>query len=333
MNNRVNHHIEPELLVRFLSGEADRRERQQINQWINADRRNLKYFEELTTIWNASEKSGDFDATFLKQDWKKVREKIGAAKRAKHEPIRQRSFVFQIVRIAAIFICIVGFYFLFQGIYNRWPAKEIAVTSVFEIKTVDLPDGSRVYLNSNSKLTYPQKFATHAREVTLDGEAFFEVAKDENIPFLIKAGPAFTEVVGTSFNISTRKNIIVVTVLTGKILLYKDKAEPITLTVGQQGTYSDKGLKKNVNEDINFLSWKTNVLTFKNTPLSQVVRDLGRHYNKHIEIATDALEECTLTSTYQQQSLDEILNELKIVFSIQIEETNRTLIIKGEGCR
>jgi transmembrane sensor len=330
MNSSFNH-IDPELLVRFLSGEANAQERQTVNHWLDADVKNKTYFKELSTIWNASASSGTFRTDWVKEDWNKVRQRIDDVRtKETNKPAKQRSLVYTLTRIAASVIFCIGIYFVLQHLDTGVTVKE--VIAVDGVKTLNLPDGSKVYLNSSAKLTYPEIFDTEAREVTLDGEAFFEIFRDAQKPFLIKTRNLTTEVVGTSFNIKSDINSIVVTVVTGKVKLYEDRYSSIAMTAGEQGSYSANVLKRKVNDDLNFMSWKSNTLIFKSTPLSRVIHDLNRHYGKRIKLASDNLTKCTLTSLYQNQTLEEILQELSVVFSIEIEEINGEIIIKGKGC-
>ncbi|MEJ7644780.1 MAG: FecR domain-containing protein [Chryseolinea sp.] len=324
--------IEPELLVRFLSGETNHEEQNQVKQWIEADHQNKKYFEELSAIWKASAAAADFDAAFLKNDWKKIHERINTKVARSRKQGLQRSLFYNLARVAAVLMISFGLYLLTQKIYKPFPTKELVAESSAGKKIFTLPDGTTVFLNANSKLTYTEKFNDRQRAVTLEGEAFFEVTPNPQKPFHIKTGAVTTEVVGTSFNINTKTKNIVVTVVTGKVLFYKNKADAITMTVGEQGIYSDKGLEKTANSDLNFLSWKTNILIFKNTSLTKVVEDLNRHYGSHVQIASRVLESCTLTSTFQHQTLEQILQELEVVFAIELERDGAIIMLQGKGC-
>jgi transmembrane sensor len=329
--NNASSHIDPELLIRSLSGETDAQEEQVIKQWLDADVKNKTYFDQLSILWEASASSGDFNAKWLKEDWIKVRSNIhpvSANEVAK--PTKTRSLVYTLSKIAAVIILCAGVYFFAQQWTGDRSLKEAVAFS--GVKTLVLSDGSKIFLNANAKVKYPETFDERKREISLEGEAFFEISKDPNKPFLIKTGKTITEVVGTSFNINGSKDSVIVTVLTGKVMLYEHRSAAIAMMPGEQGIYSDKGLKMKINDDPNFLSWKTNLLTFKNTPLSIVIRDLNRHYGAQIKLSSGALTNCTLTSSYDHQTLEEILQELVVVFSFEIEKINNQIIIKGKGC-
>lgn len=333
MNTEMNNspgHIDPELLVRFLSEECTEQERQAVDRWLEAAPENRTYFKELSTLWNTSESPGSFQKEWLKEDWRKVHSRIDEIRiKTPNKVAKQRSLVYTLVRLAAVIVLGIGIYFFARQLSSETPVQEMIASA--GIKTLTLPDGSKVSLNTNAKLTYPETFDTENREVTLQGEAFFEITPDPKKTFLIRTNNVTTEVVGTSFSVNSNISRVVVTVVTGKVMLYEDRHSAVAMVAGEQGTYSDKVLEKRINTDLNFLSWKTNILTFQNTPLTKVVDDLNRHYGQHIQI-TDTLEHCTLTSTFQHQTLEEILRELQVLFSIEIDRSGDTVILKGKGC-
>jgi transmembrane sensor len=337
MNSPLNQHTDPELLVRYLSGDANEREINEVQQWINADEQYKEYVDQMTLLWKASKDAKDFAAIDIKRDWEKVIDRIRDSDNITNITThpKQKSTWYHLVKAAAVIIIAVGLYFALPIPTRKWaePTKIVTVVSHSE---VTLPDGSKVYLNKNSRLTYPDKLNGQTREVALEGEAFFEVTKDEARPFLIRSGQAITEVVGTSFNVnSADSGKVVVTVVTGKILLYDEtnSAKKITMTPGEVGKFGKgRDLVKTTNRDSNFLSWKTGVLIFHNTKLSLVIKDLNRHYNQHLELASMALDNCTLTSTFQHQTIEEVLAEIRLVLPIQAQKIGNAIIITGKGC-
>lgn len=155
--------------------------------------------------------------------------------------------------------------------------------------SISLPDGSKVYLNRNSELTYSKNFGKHRRDVNLSGEAFFEIAPDPSKPFIIDAGNAKVKVVGTSFNVITKnhESAVEVYVKTGKVLISDNSGSQILqLDPGYVGTMNSKISEKKINSDLNYLSWRTNYLDYSGQKLSIVFNDLKRVYNMEI-IADD----------------------------------------------
>ena len=156
---------------------------------------------------------------------------------------------------------------------------------------VSLPDGSKIYMNRNSEFSYRKNFGKHGRDVKLTGEAFFEISPDVSKPFIIDAGKAKVKVVGTSFNVITNNTESAVEVLveTGKVLLSDNSgSQTIQLDPGFVGTMNSKTSAKSLNNNPNYLSWKTRHLVYSGQKLSVVFNDLKRVYNMDI-VADDPL--------------------------------------------
>lgn len=337
MSGSSNQHIDQELLVRFLSGDASEQEINKVRHWIMADERNKEYVDQMSMLWEAGQGAKDFASVNTREDWKKIKKRIDDADNTRKitpQP-RRGNIVYQVVRTAAVITILISAYIAWPILTGHWTDKTTVITSG-NPSQVTLPDGSKVYLNKNSHLTYAKNFAGGAREVELVGEAFFEVKKNDVKPFLIKSGEAVTEVVGTSFNVNgVVPNNVIVTVLTGKVFLYNtgDSANKIAIDPGKQGRFKKgEGLTSMANQDVNFLSWKTGELVFHNTSLPQVIYDLNRHYGQHIELASPALENCTLTSAFRQQKIAKVLEEMQLVLPIRIQKKGDTISITGEGC-
>ena len=333
MDHSFHPDIDPELLVRFLSGEASGQEVHQVNQWIAADPRNEAYVDEFTLLWAAAARPQASEPIPVEEDLRKVMTRIDrqTASSPRVRPLHKSMPVY--LKIAASVALLVFSYFLIQNFAGTHAPDKVHIATV--PSRVVLPDGSVVFQNKGSQITYPETMDGDTREVTLVGEAYFEVVKDQARPFRIRAGQTITQVVGTSFNVSGSQDTVVVTVLTGKVMLmHKDQAKSMALTPGEQGTYSAaQGLNKVENNDVNFLSWKTGVLTFNNTPLAQVVHDLSRHFGRRIALEHAAVNTCTWTSVHSGQTFDEILNELEVTLSIRVTKADDRIVISTDGCR
>ena len=196
------------------------------------------------------------------------------------------------IRVAAMALLILGIgsvtiYMNNSGYFSK---KISAATSIDEKNiVVNLPDGSKISLNRNSVLTYRDNFGKKNRNVKLTGEAFFEIAPDASMPFIIDAGKANVKVVGTSFNVITNntESEVEVYVKTGKVILSdKSGSQSIALEPGFVGKMDSKISGKTLNEDPNYLSWNTGLLVYAGQKLDVVFNDLKRVYNMDI-IADD----------------------------------------------
>ena len=191
-------------------------------------------------------------------------------------------------------------------------------------KEILLEDGSIVYLNANATLHYPEKFSANQREVTLQGEAFFEIAKDASRPFRIHTNHSEVEVLGTSFNIDTEKNQTEVNVATGKVRvksLFENKS--VDLTPNQSVLVNKEELNVFPTKSKNYLSWKTGAFHFEEATLNQVVEELNPYYNNKITLITNNAD-CVLNSSFNQLELREVIEIIQLNCGIQMKKNNES---------
>ena len=330
--------VSQELIIRFLSGEASPEEVDQVNTWLYQDVKNREYIDQLRILWQSSENIKDLASISLEEDWEKVKLAIKrkTPQAAPHGRRPVTRMMYQLVRITAVITVLVAGYLIWPELFRYFREDTTTIIADGNITNVTLPDGSRVYLNKKSHLTYAKDFGVSNREVRLTGEAFFEVMKDEGTPFLVTTGHTVTRVAGTSFNVKgMHSSQVVVTVASGRVFFYNE-ADPATKLVMEQrdrGVWNEvKGLTKTVNEDVNFLSWKTGELVFDGASLSRVIHDLSRHYDQPIRPGSGDLEKCTLTTTFRHQKIEEVLEEMELALPVRIIKKKDTIIIEGEGC-
>jgi transmembrane sensor len=290
------------------------------------------------------EKSSHADVT--QEIWSSIQNKIKDEREAQ-KTFYTRSAFQKSVRISLVMILVLT---VFSGIYfsgyfttRQWLTVS---TKPGEKLILTLPDGSVAYLNSASSISYPEKFHSIQREVTLNGEAFFEVSKDEQKPFSIRTGHVTTKVLGTSFNISAFQNQkISVTVATGKVEVSTDKEiidsnknttyTRTIITPGQQALY-DPAFKKLSTKEVNiepYLAWKNNTLQFDNTSLNEAADILQRWYNVTIEFENESLKHCQLNGQYKDQSFIHVLESIQYMYNIEYTlQSDRHVVLRGKGC-
>jgi transmembrane sensor len=196
--------------------------------------------------------------------------------------------------------------------------------------SVTLPDGSQVVLRKGATLSYPKAFGSGKREVALTGEAFFEVQHDATHPFRIQTVRASLEVLGTSFTINTSDKQDELVVSTGKVLFTNKAGDKHIILPQQYSKLDDKGFEIKPLNDPNLLSWKTGQLKFDNTPIDQVARALSNHYNLNIVADSALLKQPkiqTITASFNQQSIEAVLEEIKLLVNISNRKQNDTIIL------
>jgi len=210
----------------------------------------------------------------------------------------------------------------------------LAVETGTEI--IELQDGSHVTLNSGSSIRYTKRKSLSYREVKLSGEAFFEVSRDTSRPFIIDAGPAQIEVLGTSFNVNAYPDSeeVEVTVRSGLVSMKaKDAADhQIVLNKGNSGVYKkeEKALNLILEGNTNAVAWKTRLLEFSDTPINEVIDVLKHTYQADIKLQDPGLSEYTITVSFNNQDLDAVLEVLASTLDLTIETDGAQIIIDTE---
>lgn len=332
MSEPINDRIQ-ELITRVLTGEATAEEQQSLQEWMAASPENAAQFATFRKTWLAANdhyireqlKSVDVNA-----EWNRFTQAVGGSSERKLNQSSGRSWL----RIAAAIVLILGAGAVFFYYANQ--SSVLTVQTAMQTKEVTLPDGSRVSLNQNSSLSYPEKFG-EAREVTLQGEAFFDVERDPQKPFIIHAGEAQVEVLGTSFNVRAypQQQKIEVVVATGSVKLSVPPLnKEVKLNPGDRGVYavSSSEVTAATNENANFLSWKTRRIVFEESDLKTVVETLNAVYGANISVAVDVPSTCAVTVTFDNQLLDAVLNVLENTLGLTYRRTGNRIEIVKVGC-
>jgi transmembrane sensor len=324
--------MDDDLLIKFLRGELTGEDSEAIRISIETDPSKREYLEQMEKIWMLSGSIKDFQRIDTASDWKSIHERFGFSPPSAEPSVfhKNRRLAFPIVRVAALILLLFvsGFmiyYFTGNGAISR--TKWTSLAAPDHMEEITLPDGSMVSLNAGSSLTYPVEFMGRKRTVKLNGEAFFEVARNENKTFIIHVSDMATvEVLGTSFNLRADpgKKKVLLNVLSGKVSFFPKgkRGQAIVLSRDEHAEYHNGKIHQQVSQDLNFLSWKTRILAFENTPLPQVLEQLGRHYHKEFIIRDTGVDTLALTGTYKNQELNEVLEEIGLVLDLEIMETD-----------
>ena len=255
-------------MARYMAGEMEMKEEIDFRENVEKDgilNKELNLMEKSWTYINEQASPGDGNPG---RAWAKLHDRLeadglleeshAAPGRRSHRPA---------LRIAAsvLLLLAIGIPTLWYGINrNNNASSELMQFSEKGVKTVDLPDGSRVFLNEGSEIHYPENFKQD-RRVNLDGEAFFEVMSDPVNPFNVRSGKVIVSVLGTSFNVKEggQQEDVEVFVESGKVKMAMDNSnEFITLETGDVGVAEASTLSRSKQSDPNYISWKTKDFKF-----------------------------------------------------------------------
>ena len=236
------------------------------------------------------------------------------------------------LRIAAVLILGIGIvWFLFRSQYDT-SERRITTTSQ-EQKKITLPDGTLVWLNGMTELKYDDAFDHDKREVYLKGEAYFEVVRNSSKPFVVSTQKVKTEVLGTSFSLRNypQEKAIELNVITGKVIFGKTKK--IEVRNGTQVYFNTfKDSIETLEASPNAIAWKTKEVIFEDALMSNVIRDLERYYNTHLEIETPGLLNCHFKGSFKNPQLEDILKVIGYSLNIEYSLKNGTYFLQGQNC-
>jgi len=313
-------------IAKHLRKDASPEEREQLRLWIAESEENRKLYKQILKTW----KLQDALAFHPKKEeaWRQLEHKLDLQDVAKG----RRIFLRRTMQFAAVILVLLGIGILFQPTDFLFGEKMLALHTTTEQQSVVLADGTEVFLNRNSDLTYPVSFDGDKRQVILKGEAFFKVARNPEKPFIIKTAQTKTKILGTSFNLRAYayESSETLSVVTGKVAFssLRGKAEVI-LTPKQVGAYSldDGKMSKQALKDPNVMAWLDKVFVFNDQSLESIVRSLSRAYGVSIEIQNSSLAKEHLSTSFNALSLDDVLSILSQTLDFEYSRVDSENII------
>lgn len=202
---------------------------------------------------------------------------------------------------------------------------------------ITLSDGTRIWLNADTKISYPEVFAEDKREVYLTGEAFFSVASNAEKPFYIHLNKAAIRVIGTSFNVKAYSNeeSIQTSVVSGKVAFMSRTTNPkahrdsVLLIKNNKVIYSPStgDMRTQTTNALDDREWINGKLIYKSETLEAITRQLERNFGKKVTIKDPKVGQYRFTGTFEESSLDEIMHYLSMTRSFKYEITEKTLVI------
>jgi transmembrane sensor len=317
------------ILRRYFEQSASGDEKETIHQWISRSHSRKSGLEKMHTIWDESKHLGCFDDIDVEADWQKVEQKLGIPYIIRHRAVSLPRFLF---RIAAVVLLCFGLCFGLIRYFkssNKQPDYYSTIESLGQIKSVKLPDGSVVTINTHSAIWFNGDFNHKSRDIILQGEAYFEVEHNPELPFRVFTGNSVVEVTGTRFSICEDTAFIRVMVLAGSVSfqLAKDPTVSTIVLKDESGyMYRDNTIKKQQEANINNISWKTGQLIFHKAPVGSALEDIAHHFHK--ELSIEATLNDSLTAQFTDQSLDDIMEELSLLTSLSIDVNENIIVVK-----
>lgn len=325
------------LIVNYLVGKASEEEIMMLESWVGESATNKKYFNQFKYVWDSSVELPISTDKALSKVLAQIN--IGQG----------RINFWQILqRVAAILFIplLVSILWMYNGKYFKPSNSDITYNKVVaafgSFSMLELPDGSKVWLNSGSSLRYPDKFNGDNRIVYLTGEAYFEVHSDETIPFLVNTEYFTVKATGTRFSVRAEKNFRTpsVTLVEGKVSVRKLNSVKndglITfLQPNQHLTYDTltSHISIQTEDTYKHVAWKDGKLVFRNDNISEVARRISLQYNVDIEIRGNEIKQYRYRATFENEPLGELLRLLKISSQIDYVEVKPKALPDGTFSR
>jgi ferric-dicitrate binding protein FerR (iron transport regulator) len=321
-----------EKLRQYLEGNASQEVLEEVRLWAASDPDHQAQLEKLEALWGRAAGSAMYREIDSQADWQKVRQRLQASDTAPSggsstsSPARRR----RIWTLAAtvLLLATLSVFFLRRGSDPQMLIAETQSTG----QQISLADGSKVTLRPHSRLRYPDQFAENERLIELEeGAAFFDVERNPEKPFIINAGPSRVEVKGTSFSVTRKGLHTSVAVKTGQVRFYlpDNQAADVTLIPGQKADLSPatKEIATQTTTENQF-SWVTGRLIFSNVPIPQILDELSSHFNVPIVIGDEMQLSGKQTTEFVDQTLEEVLEEMKVVMHIEYRIENDTVFVQ-----
>lgn len=337
------------LIIGYLEGKITEEETQYLLQKVQTDKEFSDAFEDIAEIWSAkkavpnnSSKANEVLARLNKKiDDLEAAVPVSQSRSVKAD--HQNTIILKlrpILAIAASALILGGAFWLYKAKLNNKPANTLAIvekhTAPGEKKKINLPDGTAVTLNASSSLRIANSFGDDKREVYLDGEAFFDVKRNPQKPFIVHTGKIATQVLGTHFNVSAYQNDsnITVSLVQGKVQvdMNNDPSKRIILDPGKQMTYSKTDHQAHVSdfmtEDIT--GWKENKLVFNYDSWPDAAKKLSRWYGVPVQLKDTTLLRCKLKGTFDNIPLAKVMEQIRIVADVSWQMQGNKMIISGK---
>jgi ferric-dicitrate binding protein FerR (iron transport regulator) len=304
-----------EIIARELTGTVSPEETQILESWIAENIQNQLEYEDIRMLWEQTEEFVLPNRIDQKSALNLVHHKA-AIKTSK--TFRLHLF-YQVAAILVLAVLLAGTYNYLRNSFHSKPIYYEEVHAAAGTRThVDLPDGSKAYLNSGSSIRFSNQMAqSEQRRIELTGEAYFDVAKDPKHPFIVKAGTLEVRALGTEFNVDAYNpaESINVILLEGKVSISQADQEHnetlMILTPNEMARYQAKQnsiSKERTYEPEKYIGWIEGKMVFVDDPIRDVIRKLANCYNVDIRLEDKQLEKYRFTGTFMNESVEEVLH-------------------------
>nr|WP_185155772.1 FecR domain-containing protein [Dysgonomonas sp. 521] len=322
-----NEKIGSEILYRFFDGLTTDKENHEIREWVEASPQNRKHLHEERKL---------FDALVLLHDGS---DEISSADTVSEAPARGRKRILQgaFMRVAAVVAILLMSGLLYMQIKNAGEDYGMQTINVpaGQYVNLSLPDGTNIWLNARTKIEYPVSFNKKERIVKLDGQAYFEVAHDEDVPFIVQTAKGNVRVLGTKFDVMAYANEdrFETTLMDGKVKvdLAPDAGQSLVLSPNTKSYLKDGKLEVTGIDDYDIYRWKEGLICFNDASFEDIMGSFEKTYGPKIIVENTRVNKYSYTGKFRfVDGIDYALRVLQkdIKFTYERDLENHTIYIK-----
>lgn len=316
-----------DLLTKYMLNETTPVENETINRWLSESEDNRKYFDHFKLIWDTSRELKIESKLDPEASWAEFKQ-LAQNRTEVSAKVRPLNAANRWLKIAAIWLAILGSAGILYTVLKPGKPNMLTLQSDNMVREVTLADGSLITMNKNSVLNYPDRFTGDTREISLKGEAFFDVAHDKSKPFMIHVNDVVVKVVGTSFNIKTTGPNTEVIVETGVVQVIQQEIV-VKLKPKEKASVQAGRMQKGSSQDELYNYYRTQKFVANKTPLWRLVDVLNEAYKVNIVIDNKKLANRTITTTFKADSLDNILKTVaETLGDVKVIKKPHLIIIK-----
>jgi len=330
------------LCTKAVAGEISPEEKKELEKWLKISSENQLFYDKIKRTWELTAVQSSPPLPDIEEEWSTVEKSldVAIAKRKKgvtplfkHIVNNLSTFVeprYRPAALSAAAVLIFAAAFLIWRNQSSKPYLQEILTQNRQRIQINLPDGSVVHLNCSSSIKFPKRFSNNLRQVTLSGEAFFDVTHNKK-PFIVVTNNAKVTVLGTKFDVRARDEQTRVIVKTGRVMLGSIKLnnKNVVLSKGQMsqivGNVSPQP-PQNVDVD-HLLGWLEGKIVFEKTPLIEIVAELERNYDVTIKLEDPKLSQKTLTATFKNLPIETVLSSICLTLNSHYKFDGKKYII------
>ena len=323
------------LILKQLSGEIQEDEQARLENWIQSDVMHKQRYTELAKTWELTSSLPELSASDvdLDKNWNAIQKGMQSGDSSNvDKPVRRIRYM-RYAAAAVLAILVITWFYMSGELGNN--RIQVVTAEVAGSQMVVLPDSSQVWLHDGASISYARGF--EPRQLTLTGEAFFDVTRNPDNPFSVKTSNTLVEVLGTRFHLSTNDS--------GQVNLYVEEGRvafaiehsnqsPLILERDEAATadLSSSSVVYDQTYDRNEIAWLTGELNFDHLDINSVIYLLEKVYHIDLEVEDEAVLACTFKGDFSNVEMTEVLDAITFSLGLDYEMIDDRILLKGKGC-